>query len=336
MFTCFRGAWAVGLGLSLFVSNSRADPIDTEARSAARALGYAGVEAYQAGDYRSANEKLTRAFALLRAPSLGLWSARALVRLGDLAAAAARYREVVAVPIETGNAEIQNRARLDANNELNAILPRLAHLSFALEGAPITAVEIWLDDVLLPHDAYTRELELNPGSHRLRALYVKQRIDVQFDAAEGEARRIPLRFGPEAQQAPAAQRATQASPPNAQPSKHSSTQRTLGYVALGTGGAGLLFGAVTGVILLGKKSDLDDSPACDSSGCLPAERERVSSYNSLRVPSSIGFIAGAALGATGLALVLLPSGSASKTAAGSARPVQVALGPSGATLGGSF
>ena len=226
MFTCFRVALTVGLGLLLFVSNSRADPLDTEARAAARALGYAGVEAYQAGDYRAANEKLTRAFALLRAPSLGLWSARALVRLGDLAAAAARYREVVAVPIETGNAEIQNRARLDANKELNAILPRLAHLSFAIEGAPTASVEIWLDDVLLPHDAYTRELELNPGSHHLRALYVKQRIDVQFDAAEGEARRIPLRFGPEQQEA----LATPAASPRtkAEPSKHSSTQRTLG------------------------------------------------------------------------------------------------------------
>ena len=105
---------------------------------------------------------------------------------------------------------------------------------------------------------------------------------------------------------------------------------------MGVGGAGLLFGTVTGVILLGKKSDLDDSPSCDSSGCLPAESERVSSYNSLRVPSSIGFIAGAALGAVGVALVVLPSGSTSKSATGSGRPLKVALGPSGATLGGSF
>ena len=39
-------------------------------RESARELGYAGVEAYQAGDYVRANNALSRAYALLRAPSL--------------------------------------------------------------------------------------------------------------------------------------------------------------------------------------------------------------------------------------------------------------------------
>jgi hypothetical protein len=321
--------------LLFFTSNSRAEPDETEARAAARALGYAGVEAYQAGDYRSANDKLTRAFALLRAPSLGLWSARTLVKLGDLAAAAARYRDVVAVPIDTGNAEIQNRARLDANRELNAILPRLAHLSVSIEGAQPTSVEMWLDDVLMPADAYAREIELNPGSHRLRALHVKQRIDVQFDAAEGEARRIPLRFGAEPGQAIPPPR-PQGTPRPLKKSGHSSTQRTLGFVAMGAGGAGLVFGTVTGAILLAKKGDLDDNPNCDDRGCLPSERDRVSSYNSLRTPSTIGFIAGAALEVIGVALVVLPPPSASDATTSSRPQVHMGLGPSGATLRGSF
>ena len=49
-------------------------------RPSGRALAYAGVEAYAVQNYRVASEKLEESFRLLRVPSLGLWSARALAR----------------------------------------------------------------------------------------------------------------------------------------------------------------------------------------------------------------------------------------------------------------
>src|SRR5262245_17640646 len=74
-------------------------PADDAARTKARALGYAGVEAYGNGDYSEASAKLEESFQLLPAPSLGLWSARALVGLGRWVEAEQRYRAVAALAV---------------------------------------------------------------------------------------------------------------------------------------------------------------------------------------------------------------------------------------------
>jgi hypothetical protein len=54
------------------------DPVRTEAR----ALGSAGVQAYALKDFEMASAKLDEAFQLVPVPTLGLWSARALIKLG--------------------------------------------------------------------------------------------------------------------------------------------------------------------------------------------------------------------------------------------------------------
>src|SRR3978361_1700708 len=64
-------------------------------RSAARDIASAGVAAFQHNDFALASEKLEQAYRLLKVPSFGLWSARALVKTGRLVQAAERYREVV-------------------------------------------------------------------------------------------------------------------------------------------------------------------------------------------------------------------------------------------------
>ena len=56
---------------------------DEAARAAARLLGTSGVEAFQNGQYAAATESLEKAYQVLRAPSLGLWSARALAKDGQ-------------------------------------------------------------------------------------------------------------------------------------------------------------------------------------------------------------------------------------------------------------
>lgn len=333
MFACFRGAIAVGLSVSLLASKSRAETSDVAVRESARELGYAGVEAYQAGDYVRANNALSRAYALLRAPSLGLWSARTLVKLGDYAAAAARYREVVNVPFGTGNAQIQNQARIDAQRELSAILPRLAHATIAIESQPRQDVRVWLDDRGLQLDGKALEVELNPGEHRVRAESQGRRLDVRFVLRAGEQRSIPLRFdgdtlGP--------RRNAELSSTHAASGDAPITRRGVGWIAIGTGSAGILFGAVTGVILLEKKSDLDSNDACNKDGCLASVRGRVDSYNSLRPLSTIGFVAGAALGGVGLALILSDDKRADSQRGALPTQLVVGLDAGRATLRGSF
>src|SRR6185369_14754613 len=101
-----RGRWgrggafacAIFVTLQLGPTSATADDIDPSARSAARSLGYAGVEAFERREYGPALDKLEKAFAVLRVPSIGLWSARALARLGRLVQASERYRLVGTLP----------------------------------------------------------------------------------------------------------------------------------------------------------------------------------------------------------------------------------------------
>jgi Tfp pilus assembly protein PilF len=74
-------------------SVASAQEIDDASRTAARAMGNSGVEAYQAGNYQEAVDRLEKAYGIARVPSLGLWSARALRKLGLLVEAANRYLE---------------------------------------------------------------------------------------------------------------------------------------------------------------------------------------------------------------------------------------------------
>ena len=49
-------------GAMLTSGHVRAQEVGDAARAAARKLGYAGIEAYQASDYKSALEKLDKAY----------------------------------------------------------------------------------------------------------------------------------------------------------------------------------------------------------------------------------------------------------------------------------
>src|SRR5688572_33485949 len=105
-----RSLISILISCALLVSRpTLAQEVDDAARAAARKLGYAGIEAYQASDYKGALEKLDRAYQVLRAPSLGLWSARALLANGKLVEASERYLEVTRLGV-TGEKSVQEQA----------------------------------------------------------------------------------------------------------------------------------------------------------------------------------------------------------------------------------
>ena len=61
-------------------------------RSVARDLGNEGIDLCEKGKYRAALQRLERAYAVLKTPTLALWLARALEKNGKLVEAAARSR----------------------------------------------------------------------------------------------------------------------------------------------------------------------------------------------------------------------------------------------------
>ena len=81
-----------------------------------------------------------------------------------------------------------------------------------------------------------------------------------------------------------------------------SSQRTLAYVAGGIGLAGLVVGAVTGVLVLDRKATVDDE--CRGHVCSKEGKEAADSGQTLATVSTIAFGVGLAGIATGVTLIL--------------------------------
>jgi hypothetical protein len=313
-----------------------ADGEDAATRRAARNLGVAGVEAYQTGEYATANDKLDKAYRALRAPSLGLWSARALAKLNRLVEAAERYQEVQRLDTSGGEAAVQRQAQSDASDELAKLAPQIPNLIVRLEGAKAEEVQVEVDGAPVATALIGESRPVDPGKHTVRGVRGEQVVAADVTVALGESQPVTLKFKGDAAASPpktaptAAPLAPVGSPPSdagANP-KSGSLQRTAGFVALGVGGAGLVFGGVATVLALGKKGDIKDNPNCQGSTCFRSEEGLVNSYKQWRTLSGVGLIGGGVLAAAGLVLVF--------TAPAGESQVAFEIGPRSIALGRTF
>jgi hypothetical protein len=307
---------------------------DAATRAAARKLAEDGVAALQNGDAATAVQKLEKAHNMLKAPSVALWSARALLKRGLLVEAAERLREASRLPV-SGDAGVQEQAKRDAEKELGELSPRIPSLVIAISGAGEAPVTVTLDGAPIPSDLLGEERPVNPGLHRLVAKRGADERSLDVTVTEGERKPLSIDFG----SAGAAPTAAPTAAPDTGVSKAGASSgagnKTLAFVALGAGAAGLLVGGVTGGLALGKKNKLDDNDACLDGRCTYAVESDVQSLRTFRTVSTIGFIAGGVLAATGVVLLVTSGGSERQGAA--ARPhVALAVGPGNLQLAGSF
>jgi hypothetical protein len=299
---------------------------DESTRTAARALGNAGVEAYQANDFATATDKLEKAYAILKVPTLGLWAGRALVQTGKWIEASERFLEVTSLQVPAGDVAVQKQAQADAAVELRTLTPRVPLVTVAAEGAELADCNVTIDGQPVASSLLSAGRLMNPGKHLIEGRHGGERSHTEITVAEGERATAILKFA-------APQPPLVAAPPPPPPSARETTaapgsaQRTWGFVALGAGGVGLVVGGITGGIALGKKNDIDANANCRDNRCAPSEADQVDSYNALRTVSSVGFIAGGVLAAAGVVLlVTAPSGASA----------QAFLGPQSLGVRGRF
>jgi hypothetical protein len=308
-------------GLLLLLGTSAVAQPDEGTRTAARALGTAGVDAYQANDFETATDRLEKAYEILRVPTLGLWSGRALVRVGKWVEAAERFAEVASLQVPQGEYDVQKQAQLDAADEFQTLKPKIPMIRVVADGVPLNEVAIDIDGKPVPSSLAAEGRLVNPGQHVIVGLRAGERVRVTLTLRESQRETALLRFGAK----PAA--GDTAAVELEQPKPGSPTLRAVGYVSLGVGAVGLTLGTVTGIMALGKKSQIDRNENCRDLVCARSQDSKVDSYNSMRVASSVGFIAGGVLAATGVVLLITSSGS-SKT--------QAFVSPTSAGLQGSF
>jgi hypothetical protein len=303
---------------------------DAANRAAARKLAEDGVAALQAGDSAKAVDKLDKALRTLQVPSIALWSGRALAKSGKLVEAAERLLEATRLPV-SGETAVQEQAKAEAAKELELLRPRIPNLVIHVEGASDASVS--LDGAEIPMALLGEDRPVNPGKHNVLARRGSEERSEAISLSEGERKEVTLRFdAPVPSTAPAVASAPATPMPATEAPKRSNT---LAFVALGAGAAGLVVGSVTGALALSKKSALDDDHVnCQDGACTRAVEDDVNSLRTFRTVSTIGFIAGGVLAATGV--VLLLTNKPSEHGRGAGHSLALSLQPSSVQLRGSF
>ena len=328
---------------SLLVSlsgHARGEQVDAATRSAARDLGYAGVEAYQKGDYATASTKLEKAYAALQAPSLGLWSARALVKLGKLVEASERYVDVTRLEVSSGEAAVHEQAKKDARTEHEALVPRIPKLIVRVSGVDESEVSVTIDGAPMANALIGEQRPVNPGAHLVIGKRGDETVEGRVSLVQGGQDSVELVFkgGP----LPAAATTSGTAPAKAgeeaaaspttdsvkAESRGGSGLRTVGWISLVAGGVSLVAGGITGIVSLDWKSQIEN----DDELYNDANESR---YNTLSTISLATLITGGVLTTAGI-VILVATPSSSSAQQGTAPFVAVRVGPGSLGVRGAF
>jgi hypothetical protein len=272
----------------------------------ARQLGQQAQAAYDAGNFTE-SEKLWAAAAKLysQAPTLTLGLARTQAKLGHAVAAQESYNKIIR---EWGNNPSPPPAFKDALDaakaEVGAVSAKVASVVVSVEGPPNPQVTI--DGQVVPVAALGLKRPVDAGAHVVKATADGFKpTEASFSVAEGGSAEAKLKMepGPTAAGGPAPVPGPGGDPaePGADTSKKGSN-KTLALVAFGIGGAGLVFGAITGILAIGKHGDLSDK--CANGTCPASSQSDVDSYKTMGTLSTVGFIVAGVGGAAGLILLL--------------------------------
>ncbi len=328
----------VALVVSLAAQTANAKPagdeaeLDSHTRTAARSLAAQGSAAYEQQKYAEALDHFERAAALVEAPTIVLMQARTLVQLGRWVEGADKYASVQrwrdAHPADQTTNPTFAQASDAATQELAQLMPRIPKLNVQVTTPrKDEAFEVYVDNRLMAAALVGADVPVDPGPHTVEVRAPDGKAIVrQIALTEGRREEVVIQLddGP-----PPMPKLAAAPPPQARPAMHGgsdgSTRETLGWVFLGTGAVAATVGTVSGIVALGKKSDLDE--VC-SPGCPASHEDTIDAYRMNRTMSYVGFTIGAVGVATGAYLLL--SGTDEKPTLG------LSVAPSGARLWGKF
>jgi hypothetical protein len=295
--------WLLVLGLVLASSGAaQAQELDDQTRSAARELATEGSALYQQGDFEGAYDRFNRAYQLVQKPNVGIWAARSLVKAGRWVEASERYLELERTSLPAGSPPDLLQAVADAAKERRELLGKVPSLKIILEGADPSSVFVSINGQLVKPALLGVKQPVNPGKLLVKGVRGEQVVEQSVELAEAQSRDVTLSFAAAVAATPAPNAPpTSATPPPVAPREDGSSQRLLGFIGIGVGGAALVTGAVFGGLAAGDKSDLD--AACPSRRCGPAQHDQNDSYGTKKTISSIGLIGGAVLAGAGAVLL---------------------------------
>jgi hypothetical protein len=327
-------------------------------REAARRLMDTGHDKFKAGDYEAALAAYRSADEIMQGvPTTSFAVGRALAELGRLVDARAAMERVIAWTPRPGDPPAFERARQKAHETMAQLDARTPTLAVRLGGlAPGAQPSADIDGKPLPLRAVTAEgapatgvpppgggfasdpMRVDPGTHRVTVTapgYISH--SHSFELKEGDRRLVELEMKAEPPPAPvvappAPSASAPAPPPPPTPPPEPAEERggipTLAWIGFGVAGAGVIAGTVTGLLAIGKVSDLGD--ACGEDDVCPPELEDdYDSMLALANASNVSFaLAGAGAAVAIIALVAAGGGDTAR--------VELAPAVGGATLRARF
>jgi hypothetical protein len=305
--------------------------LDDQTRSAARELATEGSTLYQQGDFDGAYDRFNRAYQLVQRPNVGIWAARSLMRSGRWVEASERYLELERTALPAGAPADQVQAVQDAARERRELLGRLPSLKIVIDGADASDVFVSINGQLVKPALLGVKQPVNPGTLLVKGVRGEQAVEQSVELAEAQSREVKLSFT--AAEAAVTRPSTipVAPPAPVARSNDAATQRLLGFIGLGVGGAALATGALFGGLAAGDRSDLD--AGCPNRRCPPALHDQNDSYGTKKTVSSIGIIGGALLAGAGAVLLFT---APSRTTQGRDLELRGYVNASGAGLWGAF
>jgi hypothetical protein len=197
-----------------------------------------------------------------------------------------------------------------ARQRVRALEPRLPYLTMQRAAATPPGVRVRIDGVELGEGSFGVALPMDPGTHELILVPPESGKDQRrtFALREGEHLLLPIVLGTSAPPS-----AAELAPANEPFSTDGSRQKWI-YIAGGVGTAGVLFGAVTGVVALNKKSTADANCSDERRVCNPAGVEANESGKTYGTLSGVAFGVGVIGLAAGAYLWLTAPKAAPRTA----------------------
>jgi hypothetical protein len=327
---CFAIAASLALGASTAPARAQSD----DDRATARALGQDGQQLLDAKDYKTAEDRYRRADKLVHAPTLMIGLARALAGEGKYVEAQETYNRMVREGLPPGAPEVFKRAIEEAKREVEGVAPKVAAVTITVKtsaGGDVADPKVVLDERPINSASLGVRRAVDPGSHVLRVSADGFKpADLTFNVNEGGSTDQPIVLEketavPAGSGAPAAG-AAGGTPGSAsgQPAETPSSGKrsVLPWVAFGVGGAGLVVGSITGLLAVGDHSTLANN--CMNGTCPPSQDGNLSSYHTMGLLSTVGFIVAGVGAAAGVVLLIAQPKGDSAAAPPAAAGLQIA------------
>lgn len=203
----------------------------------------------------------------------------------------------------------------EARDRAAKLKPRLPRLTIDAGNPPPDGMEVKRDGVVLGSASLGSPLPVDPGEHEVVVTLRGQSPKTfQVSLNEGESKTLDITGA-----------GSDVGGGGTGQLDSSSGNQTLGYVFGGIGIAGVVFGSITGVMALGKKSTVDEQ--CDSARfCSGEGADAASSGSTLATLSTVGWVVGALGIGAGAYFLLTGEKEGPKTG------IQAGLTPSGSAL----